>query len=62
MNKEVFVDWLDGKIKHLLKHTPEKFFENEESRLYIKGFMKALDEIKLQVKSGKFDKNEGDEE
>lgn len=55
MDKEKFISWIEEKTNILLVNTPQKFIDNTESKAYMQGFIKALDEIKLQVKNGKFD-------
>ena len=56
MDKEKFIDWLERKINTLLVETPQKFIDDSETKAYIQGTIKTLDEIKLQVENGKFDK------
>lgn len=54
INKEKFIKWIEEKTNIILVDTPQKFIDNDESKAYIQGFIKALDEVKLQVESGKF--------
>lgn len=55
MNKEEFIGWIEEKTNNILVDTPQKFIDNAETKAYMQGFIKALDEIKLQVENGKFD-------
>lgn len=55
MDKEKFVEWIEEKTNFILVNTPQKFIDDAEAKAYMQGFIKALDEVKLQVKNGKFD-------
>lgn len=55
MNKEKFVQWLEVKTIEILTTVPSHLLEDKESKAYIRGIVTAMDEIKLQVNSGKFD-------
>lgn len=55
MDKEKFISWIEEKTNIILVNTPIKLIDNDESKIYMQGFVTALDEIKLQVKNGKFD-------
>lgn len=54
MNKKKFIDWIEEKTNFILVNTPQKLIDSDETKAYMKGFIKALDEVKLQVKNGKF--------
>lgn len=56
MNKEKFVQWLENKTTKILTTMPSHLLEYEESRAYVRGVLTVIDEIKLQVNNGRFDK------
>lgn len=55
MNKRKFIDWIEEKTNIILVDTPQKLIDTAETKAYMQGFIKALDEVKLQVENGKFD-------
>lgn len=54
MDRNKFINWIEEKTDKVLVNVPQTFIDDPETRIYIKGFIDALDEIKLQVVSGKF--------
>lgn len=55
MDKEKFVKWLEVKTNEILTTVPSHLLEDKEGKVYIRGIVTAMDEIKLQVNNGKFD-------
>jgi hypothetical protein len=56
MDKEIFVAWLDEKIKQI-NDTPVTVVDTKEKQHYLLGSLKTLELIKSQIVDGKFDGN-----
>ena len=56
MNKDEFIKWLSEKTNCIIINTTDKELENKESKAYLQGSVTVIEEIKSQVKNGKFDK------
>jgi hypothetical protein len=56
MDKEIFVAWLDEKIKQI-NDTPVTVVDTKEKQHYLLGSLKTLELIKEQIINGKFDGN-----
>lgn len=55
MNKEKFTKWIEVKVDYLIEHMPKRFIDNKETKAFLQGCIKTMEEIKDQVESGKFD-------
>lgn len=55
MDKVKFLKWVEEKTNKILIDTPQKFIDDTETKEFLQGCVTVLDEIKLQVKNGKFD-------
>lgn len=56
MDKDKFVKWLEDKINKITYETPDKYLDSEVKIQFCRGHILAMQEIKNQVDSGKFDK------
>lgn len=56
MDKDKFVKWLEDKINKITYETPDKHLDSEVKIQFCRGHILAMQEIKNQVDSGKFDK------
>lgn len=55
MDKEKFLRWLSSAIERLETETPEHLIEDDASKLYLKGGIDCLTEVRTQIIDGKFD-------
>ncbi|NHN30776.1 hypothetical protein [Paenibacillus agricola] len=53
MDQEIFVAWLDEKIKQI-NDTPVAVVDTKEKQHYLLGSLKTLELIKAQIIEGKF--------
>lgn len=56
MDKDKFIDWLSEKTNCIIVNITDEHIKNKETKAYLKGSITIMEEIKAQVKSGKFDK------
>lgn len=55
MDKDKFVEWLNGRKETLLNTISHENIHNIETNPYIRAVIATFDDIEAQVKSGKFD-------
>ena len=55
MDKDKFIDWLEDKIDKITYETPSQYLDTEIKIQFWRGHILAMQEIKNQVESGKFD-------